>query len=452
MAITKTATIPWAPLTSKHVEYIKKAVASNISIAEGAIRSGKTIDHCIIATAYLEICPDRIHLATGSTVRNAKLNIGDCNGFGLEHLFRGRCRWGKHKDNEALFLNTQTGEKVVIFAGGGKADSYKGILGNSYGLWIATEINEHYLNCKDPKESFVHVAIGRQAAAKRPMRLWDLNPSNPHADIYTFFIDPYIAKGTCNYGHFTLHDNGSLTPERIREIESEYIPGTIWHTRDILGERCITEGLVFPYFASNSEKHVTNAPMELGRKGNLKVPFNRVVIGGDFGGNGSQTCFCATGYHGNERLHVFAEDALPLGKAIDANDICRRFVAFYRRVIGLAGRVDWCFLDSASPTLINSIISAMGAAGLPNREVIGCRKNPISQRPITIDRLLGQKRLTFGTDCTETVRALRDLRWSKKRPDEPEDLNVGNINDRYDAFCYTWIDFVEYIDRQAVRR
>lgn len=39
---------------------------------------------------------------------------------------------GKYKDNEALYINTQTGEKVVIFAGGGQADSYKRILGNSY--------------------------------------------------------------------------------------------------------------------------------------------------------------------------------------------------------------------------------------------------------------------------------------------------------------------------------
>ena len=34
-----------------------------------------------------------------------------------------------------MYIQTQTGEKIVIFAGGGKADSYKKILGNSYGLW-----------------------------------------------------------------------------------------------------------------------------------------------------------------------------------------------------------------------------------------------------------------------------------------------------------------------------
>lgn len=127
----KTQTIAWKPFSKKHKRYIKNALSNKMNVAEGAIRSGKTIDHCIIAQMYLETCHDKIHLASGSTIANAKLNIGDCNGFGLEHLFRGRCRWGKYKDNEALYVLTKTGEKVVIFAGGGKADSYKRILGKT---------------------------------------------------------------------------------------------------------------------------------------------------------------------------------------------------------------------------------------------------------------------------------------------------------------------------------
>ena len=78
----KTTTIKWQPFSQKHKRYIKNALKNKMSVAEGAIRSGKTIDHCIIACMYLEICPDKIHLASGSTIANAKMNIGDCNGFG----------------------------------------------------------------------------------------------------------------------------------------------------------------------------------------------------------------------------------------------------------------------------------------------------------------------------------------------------------------------------------
>lgn len=166
--MSKTATIQWAPFSDKHKTYIKNALHNKLNVAEGSIRSGKTIDHCIIAAAYLETCPDKIHLASGSTQPNAKLNIGVCNGFGLEFLFRGRCHYGKYRGNECLYIHTKTGEKIVIFVGGGKADSYKKILGNSYGLWMATEINEHY-DCDDSQSSFIKVAMGRQLASKAPL-------------------------------------------------------------------------------------------------------------------------------------------------------------------------------------------------------------------------------------------------------------------------------------------
>lgn len=242
----KTATISWKPFSEKHKNYIKQAMVSRMCVAEGAIRSGKTIDHCIIAAAYLETCKDKIHLASGSSIGNAKLNIGDCNGFGLEHLFRGRCKWGKYKDNEALYISTKTGEKVVIFAGGGKADSYKKILGNSYGLWIATEINEHY-DSFDSRTSFIKVAFGRQLAAEQPFVLWDLNPCSPAHKIYEDYIDKYLdTYDGYLYEHFTINDNLSIPDERREEIKRQYVEGSVWYRRDILGERCIAEGLIYP--------------------------------------------------------------------------------------------------------------------------------------------------------------------------------------------------------------
>ena len=260
MATQKTQKINWSPFSEKHKRYIKNALHNKMNVAEGAIRSGKTIDHCIIAAMYLEVCPDKIHLATGSTIGNAKLNIGVCNGFGLENLFRGRCKWGKYRDNEALYINTQTGQKVVIFTGAGKADSYKRILGNSYGLWIATEINEHY-DCEDSRTSFIKVAVGRQVAAIQPLVLWDLNPCNPTHSIYVNYIDNYKTNyvGGYQYEHFTIADNLSISAERLAEIESQYVKGSVWYRRDILGERCIAEGLVYPMY----EKAIQEPPEDM---------------------------------------------------------------------------------------------------------------------------------------------------------------------------------------------
>ena len=228
----------------KHKEYIRNATRCTISVAEGAVRAGKTIDNiAAFATMINKGTPDRIHLATGSTAANAKLNIGDANGFGLEYLFRGRCRWTKYKGNEALVIKSCGRDYVVIFAGGAKADSFKKIRGNSYGMWIATEINLHH-------EDTIKEAFNRQLAAKLRRVFWDLNPSSPGHWIYQNYIDRFPEQfgARYNYRHFTIRDNATITAQRLAEIESQYDIKSIWYRRDILGERCIAEGLVYPMF------------------------------------------------------------------------------------------------------------------------------------------------------------------------------------------------------------
>lgn len=131
MAIKKKKTINFK-FSDKHIDYIRKCKDSTYNIAEGAVRAGKTIDNVFAFANNIKTSKDRIHLASGSTVGNAKLNIGDANGFGLEWIFRGQCRWRKYKDNEALVIKgiyTGFKEKVVIFAGGSKADGFKRIRG-----------------------------------------------------------------------------------------------------------------------------------------------------------------------------------------------------------------------------------------------------------------------------------------------------------------------------------
>ena len=111
--------------SQKHLRYIRNCEACVYSIAEGAVRAGKTVDNVYAFAHELKKHPDKLHLATGSTGANAKLNIGDCNGMGLEAIFRGQCKWGKYKGNECLIINgpdTDYKEKVVIFAGASEQD------------------------------------------------------------------------------------------------------------------------------------------------------------------------------------------------------------------------------------------------------------------------------------------------------------------------------------------
>lgn len=424
--MTKTATIPWGAFSPKHRAYIRGALDQRMCVAEGAIRSGKTIDHCIIAAAYLEETPDKFHLASGSTIGNAKLNIGVCNGFGLENLFRGRCHWGKCKDNEALFIDTKTGEKTVIFAGGAKADSYKRILGNSYGLWIATEINEHY-DSPDSRTSFVKVASGRQIAARKPFTLWDLNPCNPKASIYEDYIDKYRKNGLAGgylYQHFTIADNATITPERLAEIQSRYDPATVWYRRDILGQRAVAEGLIYRKFADRPEDFTIQ-----------QIPYiHHATIGVDFGGGTSAHAFCCLGYSGST---IIVLDEYRETEALDPNKLERDFVDFVRRcqMRWLVTDV-WC--DSAEQTLINGLRSAAAQYRIPVN-IGNALKMPINDRIRALTLLMGVGRFKVYKGCTWTIDALSSAVWDAKQQTKDVRLDDGTTNiDSLDALEYAF--------------
>ena len=424
--MSKTATIPWGAFSAKHKAYIKRALKNRMCVAEGAIRSGKTIDHCIIAAAYLEDTPDKYHLASGSTIGNAKLNIGVCNGFGLENLFRGRCRWGKYRDNEALFIQTKTGEKIVIFTGGAKADAYKRILGNSYGLWIATEINEHF-DSIDSRISFIKVASGRQIAAQRPFTLWDLNPCNPKASIYEDYIDKYRAQGLTGgylYEHFTIKDNATITPERLAEIESRYDPNTVWYRRDILGERAVAEGLIYQLFADQPERFILS-------------DFPRVshaVIGVDFGGGTSAHAFCCVGYMGSS---IVVLDEYREKQALNPTKLEADFIDFVKRC-QMRWLVTECWCDSAEQTLINGlrVAAAKSRVGI---NIGNALKKPINDRIRAACILMGAGRFFVHKGCKWTIDAIKSAIWDSKKVTEDVRLDDGTTNiDSLDALEYAF--------------
>lgn len=440
-----TRTIPWGKFSDKHKNYIKTALNYKQSVAEGAVRSGKTIDHCIIFSMYLETCEDKIHLASGSSLPNAKLNIGDCNGFGLEHIFRGRCRWGKYKSNEALFVQTKTGEKIVIFTGGGKSDSYKSILGNSYGGWIATEINEHY-DCDDSRTSFIKVAMARQIASVHPFTLWDLNPSNPNADIYKNYIDKFMGLDWYRYEHFNIFDNATMSQERIEEIQNKYDMNSVWYKRDILGERMVAEGLVFPYFANDCKPYLFKYKDLKEKMAEERKRFSRLIIGVDFGDNGSKYSWHLTGFTNDwDYMWALDEGDMEKSNSINATKFCKAFVRFYKRCIESYGYVEWIFPDSASNTLINTLRAYFYAEGLDGSIIAPVKKNELTDRPITVDSLLVTGRLKIEEHCKNLINALSELVWDEKK-DIPKDENVNNINDDWDSFCYTFITHSKYID------
>ena len=421
-------TIPWN-FSEKQTTYLHRCKQATYNFAEGAVRSGKTVCNILAFAQALEETPDRLHLATGVTIAAAKLNLGDCNGFGLEHLFRGRCRWGRYHDNPALFVETKTGPKTVLFAGGGKADSYKRIRGNSYGLWLATEVNKHHI--ADDDTCFLQEAFNRQLAAKRRQIFWDFNPDYPKHPIYTKYVDKFQKEHlNVNYMHFTIFDNPTIPKEQLKNILQQYREGTVWHRRWILGERCAAEGLIFSEFAEHPERWTVKVPPK-------DISF--VCIGCDYGGTMSRTVFTAVGIRENYKgICVLACKRLAQGKGkITPTELEHEFVDFvYSLEKRFKLRPRYAFMDSEGQYLTNGIRTACAQAGL-SIAVCDCKKVTINDRIACKMRLLNEERWCVLEDCEEVISSTAELLWDPNLPDRRRDDGTTDV-DTADAEEYAW--------------
>jgi PBSX family phage terminase large subunit len=437
-----------------HLDYIRKCQDNTYNILEGAVRSGKTVDHVLAFAKELCDTPDKFHLATGSTMANAKLNIGDANGFGLEHIFRGQCRWTSYKDNDALAIRgpyTNFKEKIVIFAGGGSSASYQKIRGNSYGMWIATEINLHHDNT-------IKEAFNRTIASHRRKIFWDLNPEHPKAPIYAQYIDKYaekaqkgILKGGYNYAHMTLFDNINISEERREEIISQYDPDSIWYIRDILGERTIAEGLIYNKLATSIaakdgkfriEKKIAQA---MARSGKII----HINVGVDFGGNGSGHAFVATGeLQGYEKLIILKSRRYLEGECdpdtgkkildIDPKALDELFIRFIEAVTKEYGFITKVYADSAESVLIRGFRTALVQSGHGDIKVVNAMKSKITDRIFATTALTAMNRLLITEDCESFEQAASMAVWDPKSL-ELERLDDGTSDiDTLDSFEYSF--------------
>lgn len=437
MVTVKKKTIPFQ-FSKKHINYIRKCTTSTFNVAEGAVRAGKTVDNVYAFAHELKTTKDKIHLATGSTGANAKLNIGDANGFGLEYIFRGQCRWGKYKDNDCLYIkgsSTKYRQRVVIFAGGSKADSFKKIRGNSYGMWIATEINLHHDNT-------IKEAFNRQLAADKRKIFWDLNPDNPNAPIYLQYIDKYEKQakegtllGGYNYEHFTIRDNLTISTQRLSEIVSQYDQNSIWYLRDIEGRRCVAEGLIYRIFADSLTKLRNQSPFMIHEKPKNLMEIN---IGIDFGGSGSGHAFVTTGITGGYENLIALESERHFGD-IDPEELGALFIIFCQKVIAKYGFITTVYADSAEQVLIRGLRSSARKAGLGWLRIVNSYKEEINERIRVTHMMMSQGRFFINNNCETLITALCSAVWDPKKITENIRLDDGTSDiDSLDAYEYSF--------------
>lgn len=432
---TKTAEFRWGPLSDRQLQVLAWWRTGSVFadyngiIADGAIRSGKTVSMAFSFVVWaMETFQNQNFALCGKTIASLRRNV--LNTLKRQLKARGYAADERRTDN--LLIVSIGGVTNEFYLFGGKDEGSQDLI---QGITLAGVFFDEVALMP---ESFVNQATARCSVTGS--KFWfNCNPNDPEHWFYQKWILRCRIRKLV-YLHFEMDDNLTLSEDVKQRYYHQY--QGVFFLRYIKGLWVTAEGVIFPSFAET--------PNAWDFSGDLPM-FTKLTIGIDFGGNGSATRMTACGYVGGyKRLIVLDEAGLPANTTVDANAICRLYVDFYRRVTERFGRVDFVFGDSASPTMINTLVSAAKSAGLPWRHITGCRKNSVEDRPITISALLGSKRVAFLPGCKAIKKALASLRWDEKEKNRPEDKNIGNINDIYDSFCYCWLDFVEYIDRERV--
>ena len=104
----------YAPFNERATDYLHRSETSWFNVAEGGKRGGKNVVNALCFCIALENHPDRVHLLGGVSIASVKLNIIDCDGYGISNYFSGRCREGKYKNKDCLYVRTTDGKEKVL--------------------------------------------------------------------------------------------------------------------------------------------------------------------------------------------------------------------------------------------------------------------------------------------------------------------------------------------------
>lgn len=399
-----------APFTQNQVEYFNRCFDSWFNVAEGGKRGGKNVLQTLCFCTMLEEHPNKLHLIAGVSQTTAKLNILDCDGFGLTNFFEGRCHEGKYKDRSCLYVQTKTGEKVVLISGGAKDGDEKYIKGNTYGMAYVTEANECH-------QKFIKEVFDRTLSSSDRKIFHDLNPKAPGHWYYEEILASHEQKQAVNeqygynYGHFTIADNLSISDEKLKQNLSTYDKGTIWYERDILGHRKIAEGLVYSF----GEENITDEQPQ-GAEYYISVDYGTLnpFSAGLWAVNGAKAV----------RIKEYYHDGRKEKKQLTDEEYCDEIIKLAEGYAVVKIVVD----PSAA-----SFITAIKRRGFRVQQADNDVKNGIRRTAV----YLRDGNIKIHRSCVDAIREFGLYRWDEKATDDKVIKENDHAMDDIRYFCNT---------------
>lgn len=406
----------WRPgLTSAENDFV---------IADGAIRSGKTIAMIIgFLTWSQEMYSGESFILAGKTMGALKKNV-------IKPMLQILEAWGwpyeyvRSGSEPHIDIGSNT---YYLF--GANTEAAQDAL---QGLTVAgAYLDEAALF----PQSFIDQAIGRCSVTGA--KIWmNCNPEGQHHYIREEFLTKAKEKRVYHL-HFMMTDNLSLSPKIIERYKRAWPHGSVFYKRFILGLWVAADGLIYQQFADNVKDYIITDKWlrETDKKGNLINEIAYAVIGVDFGGTKSAHSFTLTGFtRGYKQVVVL--DEYYCKKRINPKQLQDDFIDFVRRA-KVKYKVYEAYCDSAEQTLIAGLEMACLEAHV-RIEIKNAIKGPINDRIAFYNSLIAQNRWKIMRHCIHIIEAFEQAVYDDKKKNMDVRLDDGLMNvDSLDSTEYS---------------
>jgi PBSX family phage terminase large subunit len=396
----------------------------NAIIADGSIRSGKTVSMIIGYITWAMHNFNKCSFALcGKTVKVAERNL--IKALWNIQYFHDEFTMSYVKNDSLLTIKRGSTTNYFYIFGGKDESSYQLIQG-------VTLAGAFFDEVALMPESFVNQATGR-CSVDGSLFWFNCNPEDPNH----WFYNSWIKKSNqmrALYLHFTMQDNPSLSDKIKQRYESMY--EGVFYQRYIKGEWVKAEGIIYRRFSDNPELYIVDNTDDI----------TFMQVGVDFGGTGSGTSFVAVGFNGFKHITVLESvryvdkefknpspyDIIIPNLTPDLLDelyaqFCQMLYEKYKKAFVTRA-------DSAEQVLIRGLRSAVAKKHL-HTEIRNARKNEIIDRIKLVLKLTGQNRFRAARQAKTFIEAMKNAVWDAKRTDTRLDDGTSDI-DTLDAFEY----------------
>lgn len=389
----------WQPFSDTSISYLKDSLGW-MNIAEGSVRSGKTITVITRFIEFILTSPHTEFCMVGKTLNTLERNV--VKPFKQMLSSMGIVAEHSHYFNEIYFLN-----KTIALYGLGKRGDDEKIEGSTF---AGALVDEGTLI----KEEAFKMLISRNSLRGAKMFI-TCNPANPNHYLHKEYLtdDKKISSGRVRKWKFRLEDNATLSTEYIENLKASYKKESLFYRRYIDGEWVSGQGAIFDSF---TEDNIIHDEVDLSE-------YITLGIGSDYG-TSTTTCYSLVGIRNNDEgkreYHVLDEKYYNAQeRGVGQTDAER-----VQDIIQLQEEYN---LDNSTIFYVSHDAGSLRAELEKNADV---KLSIETFMPDTLDcinrmsSLFHTNQLRIHEQCKETIKQVQGYEWDLKASQRGEDKPV----------------------------